>query len=150
MFACNGVLFNHESFLRSTNFFVKKVVSETVKNKHNSSWSLKVGNINIKRDFGFSPNYVEAMWLMLQGDIPEDFIICSGKSVTLRSIIEHVFNRLNISLDRLVVSNELMRPTDIDDIFGDNKPAKDKLGWDYNINFYDILDILIDEELLSQ
>lgn len=150
LFACNGVLFNHESFLRSTNFFVKKVVSETVKNKHNSSWSLKVGNINIKRDFGFSPNYVEAMWLMLQGDIPEDFIICSGKSVTLRSIIEHVFNRLNISLDRLVVSNELMRPTDIDDIFGDNKPAKDKLGWDYNINFYDILDILIDEELLSQ
>ncbi len=147
MFVCNGVLFNHESFLRSSGFFVKKVITESVSNRNNPSWILKVGNIDIKRDFGYSPNYIEAMWLMLQCDIPEDFIICSGKSISLRSIIEYIFLKLEIPIDRLEISNELMRPTDIDDIYGDNTPAKDKLGWDYSINFYNVLDILIDEEI---
>lgn len=147
LYACNGVLFNHESYLRSTNFFVKKVLKESVMNSKNPDWTLKVGNIDIKRDFGFSPKYVEAMWLMLQRDIPSDFIICSGKSITLRSIIEYVFKNLNISMDKLIISNDLMRPTDIEDIYGDNSPARNELGWDYTANFFDILDILIDEEV---
>jgi GDPmannose 4,6-dehydratase len=147
VYACNGVLFNHESYLRSTNFFVKKVLKESVMNSKNPYWTLKVGNIDIKRDFGFSPKYVEAMWLMLQRDIPSDFIICSGKSITLRSIIEYVFKNLNISMDKLIISNDLMRPTDIEDIYGDNSPARNELGWDYTANFFDILDVLIDEEV---
>ena len=102
LFACNGVLFNHESFLRSSGFFVKKVLRETVRNRQESNWVLKVGNIDIKRDFGFSPNYVEAMWLMLQAKRADDFIICSGKSITLRSIIEYIFKKLDVSLDKLV------------------------------------------------
>ncbi|HSD07320.1 GDP-mannose 4,6-dehydratase [Flavobacterium sp.] len=146
LYACNGVLFNHESFLRSTGFFVKKVLHETVKNKNNPNWVLKVGNIDIKRDFGYSPNYVEAMWLMLQAENPQDFIICSGKSITLRSIIEYVFDKLDISLNKLVIDTEFMRPTDIVDIYGDNTPAKTKLGWNYELEFYDVLDILIEEE----
>jgi GDPmannose 4,6-dehydratase len=150
VFACNGVLFNHESFLRSSGFFVKKVLTESVQNRNNPDWHLKVGNIDIKRDFGYSPKYVEAMWLMLQNDLPSDFIICSGKSITLRSIIEHVFKSLNISLDRLVISDELMRPTDIEDIYGDNTPAKELLKWSYNLDFYTILDILIEEEIKSE
>lgn len=146
LYACNGVLFNHESFLRSNSFFVKKVIQETVRNKNNDGWVLKVGNIDIKRDFGFSPNYVEAMWLMLQTEKPDDFIICSGKSITLRSIIEYVFDKLNVSLDKLVIDGDFMRPTDIEDIYGDNTPAKIKLGWKYDYNFYKVLDILIKEE----
>lgn len=147
LYACNGVLFNHESYLRSTSFFVKKVLHETVLNHNNPNWVLKVGNIDIKRDFGYSPNYVEAMWLMLQVESPDDFIICSGKSITLRSIIEYIFNKLGISLDKLVIDLELMRPTDIEDIYGDNSPAKIKLGWDYELDFYRVLDILISKEL---
>jgi GDPmannose 4,6-dehydratase len=147
LYSCNGVLFNHESFLRTSSFFVKKVVSESVKNKNNPEWLLKVGNIDIKRDFGYSPNYVEAMWLMLQYKHAEDFIICSGKSITLRSIIEYLFDKLNISLNKLVIDDTFMRPTDIEDIYGDNSPAKEKLGWDYTLDFYDVLDILISEEL---
>jgi GDPmannose 4,6-dehydratase len=147
LYACNGVLFNHESYLRSTGFFVKKVLHETVKNKCNPNWVLKVGNIDIKRDFGYSPNYVEAMWLMLQADNPDDFIICSGKSITLRSIVEYIFNNLGVSLDKLIIDAELMRPTDIEDIYGDNTPAKAKLGWQYDFDFYQVLDILIEEEL---
>jgi len=147
LYACNGVLFNHESHLRSTGFFVKKVIHESVRNRSNPDWVLKVGNIDIKRDFGYSPNYVEAMWLMLQADHPDDFIICSGKSITLRSIIEYIFSQMNISLDKLVIDTAFMRPTDIEDIYGDNIPAKTKLGWNYELDFYNVLDILIAEEL---
>lgn len=147
LYACNGVLFNHESFLRNNGFFVKKVLQETVKNLSNPDWVLKVGNIDIKRDFGYSPNYVEAMWLMLQTENPDDFIICSGSSITLRSIIEYTFHKLGVSLDKLVIDSDFMRPTDIEDIYGDNSPAKSKLGWVYDLDFYEVLDILIAEEL---
>lgn len=149
LYACNGVLFNHESFLRSNGFFVKKVLQETVRNQNNSDWVLKVGSIDIKRDFGYSPNYVEAMWLMLQAENADDFIICSGKSITLRSIIEYVFAKLNISIDKLVIDDNFIRPTDIEDIYGDNSPAKDKLGWKYELDFFQVLDILLEEEIAS-
>lgn len=147
IFACNGVLFNHESFLRSNGFFVKKVLTESIQNRNNPDWILKVGNIDIKRDFGYSPKYVEAMWLMLQTEKPDDFIICSGKSITLRSIIEYVFDKLGITSDKIIIDNDFMRPTDIEDIYGDNTPAKIELGWSYEFNFYQVLDILIKEEL---
>ena len=147
LYACNGILFNHESYLRSTGFFVKKVLHETVRNQNNPNWVLKVGNIDIKRDFGYSPNYVEAMWLMLQAEKADDFIICSGKSITLRSIIEYVFIKLGVSLDRLVIDSGFIRPTDIEDIYGDNTPAKLKLDWQYDLDFYQVLDLLIAEEL---
>jgi GDPmannose 4,6-dehydratase len=147
LYACNGVLFNHESFLRNTNFFVKKVVSNAVLNKDNIDWVLEVGNIDVKRDFGYSPKYVEAMWLLLQQEVPKDFIICSGISISLRDIIEYVFNKLSIPLDRLKISKELYRPAEINDIYGDNSDAKNILKWEYNTSFYEVLDLLINEEL---
>ena len=149
LYACNGVLFNHESFLRGPNFFVKKVISECVKNQNNPDWKLKLGNIDLKRDFGYSPKYVEAMWLMLQQEQARDFIICSGKSITLRSIVEYVFKKLDISNDKLYIDSELLRPIDIEDIYGDNQDAHRILGWDYNYSFYDILENLIEEEMNS-
>jgi len=150
LYACNGVLFNHESVLRNNQFFVKKVLQETVENRNNPDWFLKVGNIDIKRDFGYSPNYVEAMWLMLQTEKADDFIICSGKSITLRSIIEYVFNALNVPLNKLVIDTDFMRPTDIEDIYGDNTPAKEILGWEYDTDFYQVLDILLEEEIKNK
>lgn len=150
LYACNGILFNHESFLRGDNFFVKKVVGEAVKNRDNSEWVLKIGNIDLNRDFGYSPKYVEAMWLMLQQDTPQDFIICSGKSVSLRSIIEHVFRRLNIPFEKIVIDPKLFRPVDIVDIYGDKSSACNVLGWDYDLDFYTVLDMLIEEEQAFQ
>lgn len=147
LYACNGVLFNHESFLRGTNFFVKKVISESVRNRNKKDWKLSVGNIDIKRDFGYSPKYVEAMWLMLQQPRPHDFMICSGQSISLRNIIEHVFLKLGIDMDKLVVDEKLLRPTDIEDIYGDNSEALNLLGWDYRDNFYKILDKILLEEM---
>lgn len=147
LFSCSGILFNHESFLRSDNFFVKKVIKQSINIKAGKSKFLEVGNIDIKRDFGWAPKYVEAMYLMLQQDVPDDYIICSNRSVSLRSIIEYVFDYLGVSIDRLVISEKLYRPTEILDNYGDNTKARNILSWNYDLSFYDVLKILIDEEI---
>lgn len=147
IYACNGILFNHESYLRGNTFFVKKVISECFQHKDDKNWKLKVGNIDIKRDFGYSPKYVEAMFLMLQQETAKDFTICSGTSISLRSIVEYVFDAFNISHDRLIIDKDLFRPSEIQDIYGDNSSARLELGWDYSMNFLDVLDILIKQEM---
>jgi len=146
LFACCGILFNHESYFRSNNFFVKKVITEALNIQFGKQEILKVGNINIKRDFGYSPKYVEAMWLMMQQEKADDFIVCSSKSIFLREIIYYVFDRLGIDRDRLVIDPSLYRPAEIEDIYGDNSKAKQILGWEYNMTFFDVLDILMEEE----
>jgi GDPmannose 4,6-dehydratase len=142
----NGILFNHESYLRSPNFFVKKVIRTSLEIKHKNKDSLHVGDIDIKRDFGYAPDYVKAMWLSLQQDKPYDYIICSGTSIYLREIIDYVFDYLSISKDKLIEDPALFRPTEIVDIYGDNTKAKTMLNWEYDKSFFDVLDILIHEE----
>lgn len=142
----NGILFNHESYLRSPNFFVKKVIRTSLEIKHKNKDSLHVGDIDIKRDFGYAPDYVKAMWLSLQQDKPYDYIICSGTSIYLREIIDYVFDYLSISKDKLIEDPALFRPTEIVDIYGDNTKAKTMLNWEYDKSFFNVLDILIHEE----
>ena len=149
LFACCGVLFNHESYLRSGNFFVKKIVRDCISIHYKQKEHLEVGNIDIKRDFGYAPKYVEAMWLMIQQPIADDYLICSGVSVSLRSIILHIFNRFNIDHDRLVIKESLFRPTEIADNYGIADKAKKQLNWVYDTDFYTILDRLVDEELAN-
>ena len=147
IFSCNGFCFNHESFLRSDDFFIKKVIRDAIRIKEGKIKFLKVGNIDIKRDFGWAPKYVEAMYLMMQYKIPDDYIICSNISISLRSIIEFVFSYLEIPINCLQISKELYRPTEILDMYGDNSKAKNILGWNYDISFYEVLEILITEEI---
>ena len=147
IFSSSGFLFNHESFLRTGNFFVKKVIRQAVAISQKKASFLEVGNIDINRDFGWAPDYVEAMHLILSHHEPDDFIICSGKSVLLRSIIEYVFDKLLVSMEYLKINESLQRPTDITDIFGDSGKAKRILNWEYNRSFFDVLDIIIGEEL---
>lgn len=146
LYAVCGVLFNHESYLRPPTFFVKKVLKSALDIKNGQLHHLAVGNIDIKRDFGYAPRYVEAMWLMLQQEKPVDYLIGSGRSITLRSIIEHVFDRLSIPMEKIVVDPELYRPTEIADIYGDPALAK-SLGWQYEMDFYQVLDSLLEEEI---
>lgn len=145
----NGILFNHESYLRSANFFVKKVIRTSIDIKNGNAQSLRVGNIDVKRDFGYAPDYVKAMWLSLQQDKANDYVICSGKSIYLRDIINYTFDYLGIKSDKLIEDPLLFRPTDIEDIYGDNTKAKAMLNWDYNKSFFDVLDILIKEEKMN-
>ncbi|OCX53923.1 GDP-mannose 4,6-dehydratase [Mucilaginibacter sp. PPCGB 2223] len=147
IYCTNGVLFNHESYLRSSNFFVKKVIKTSLDIKHGRADFLRVGNIDIKRDFGYAPDYVRAMWLSLQQDKANDYIICSGTSIYLREIITFVFDLLKIPADKLVEDKELFRPTDIEDMYGDNSKAKRLLKWDYSKSFFEVLELLVSEEL---
>ncbi|MCH1547540.1 MAG: GDP-mannose 4,6-dehydratase [Flavobacteriaceae bacterium] len=142
---CSGILFNHESVLRKGNFFVLKVIKTALDIKHGRSNDLRVGNIDVKRDFGFAPAYVDAMIMMMESDSMDDYIICSGKSISLRSIIEYVFSYLNISKDRIIEDEKFYRPSEIDDICGDNSKAKKYLKWDYDLSFYKVLENIIEE-----
>jgi len=146
VFCVNGILFNHESYLRSPNFFIKKVIRTSLEIRKGLKDTLSVGNIDVKRDFGYAPDYVRAMWLSLQQDKADDYLISSGKSVLLRDIISYTFDYLSIPISKLIEDPALFRPTDIEDIYGDNRKAKEVLGWDYNKSFFDVLDILIEEE----
>jgi GDPmannose 4,6-dehydratase len=149
LFTCCGILFNHDSYLRQSTFFTKKVIQEAIAIKYQGKKHIEVGNIEVRRDFGFAPKYVEAMYLMMTQDKAADYLICSGQSVLLRDIIVHVFNRLNIPLSKIVVNPDFYRPTDIEDMFGCPDKAHQELGWDYNISYFDALDMMLEEELYN-
>lgn len=146
LFASCGILFNHESYLRGENFFIKKLIRGAIEIINNKKDFLEFGNLSIKRDFGFSEKYVEAMWLMLQYEKPDDFMVCSGKSIFLHDIVYYVFDKLNIDRKKIVINKSLFRPTEIEDIFGSNQKAKELLKWNYDLDFFSVLDLLINEE----
>jgi GDPmannose 4,6-dehydratase len=146
LFACCGILFNHESYLRGENFFMKKLVKGAIDIVHGKKDHLEFGNLNIKRDFGSSQQYVVAMWLILQQEKPEDFVICSGESLRLMDIVEYVFKKLDIPLDKIKINPDFFRPTEIQDIYGTSEKAKRVLNWNYTTSFYTVLDGLLLEE----
>lgn len=146
LFASCGILFNHESYLRAPNFFVKKIIRTALDIKNGLQNELRVGNIDLRRDFGFAPDYIKAMWLMLQATVPKDYIVCSGESISLREIIYYAFDKLEIDKNKIVIDKSFFRPNDIKNIFGNNEKAKKELGWEYNKTFFEVLDILIKEE----
>lgn len=149
LFTSCGILFNHESFLRGENFFVKKLLRGALEIKHGAREFLEFGNLDIKRDFGWSEKYVEAMWLMLQQEKPDDFVICSGVSISLREIVHYVFDQLGISRSCIRISTDLFRPTEIEDIYGANEKARTELNWDYQMDFREVLDLILKEEELN-
>lgn len=147
LFVCCGVLFNHESFLRSESFFLKKLLKEALNVKFGKKEYIPLGNLQIKRDFGYAPMYTEAMYLMMQAPIAADYLICSGESVSLEFIVNHIFERLSINPNKIVLDPLLFRPTEISDIYGSNLKAKTELGWHYDIKAIELLDLLLEEEL---
>lgn len=150
LFACCGILFNHESYLRTPNFYVKKIIQAAINIKNKVQKELRIGNIDLNRDFGFGPDYVKAMWLILQQEQPRDYLVCSGSSVSLRDIVNYVFTSLDVSKESIIIDHSLYRPNEIKNIYGTNIRAKNELGWDYNKSFFEVLDMLIKEELKNQ
>lgn len=146
LFVCSGILFNHESYLRAPNFFVKKVILHGLDIIEGVKEVIHVGNIDLRRDFGYAPDYIKAMWLMLQQEVPKDYIICSGSSVSLRDILYYIFEKFEISKEKIIIDPSLYRPNDIHNIYGDKTKAENELGWTYNRSFFEVLDILIEEE----
>jgi len=146
IFACSGILFNHESVLRSPQFFVKKVVSNAAAIARGEASKLELGNLSVERDFGFAPEYVRAMWLMLQHDKPDDFVICSGTPISLQAIVDYTLGSFGLPADLVVTKKENYRPNEIDRIYGSNAKAKRDLGWSYETDFFTVLDKIIDYE----
>lgn len=149
IYACCGILFNHISTLSNNNFFIKKVVNSAINIKNGLQNELRVGNLEVKRDFGYAPDYVKIMWHMLQQDNPQEFIIASGKSFQLKEIVNYVFDKLGINKDKIIIDKNLFRPNEIQDIYGDNRKAEKILDWKYDKTIFDILDLVIEEGLIN-
>jgi GDPmannose 4,6-dehydratase len=144
LFACTGILFNHESPLRPQRFVTSKIVSTAVRIANGSSETLTLGNMNICRDWGWAPDYVEAMWKILQLSEPEDFVIATGEAQTLQDFVSYVFEELGLNWCEHVKSDaSLYRPSDVDRSLGNPIKAAQKLGWVASKKFRDIIKELI-------
>ncbi len=148
IFSACGILFNHESTLRGSNYVVKKIINAAVKIKLGiNDQPIFVGNTSVKRDWGYAPKYVEAMWKILQYHKAEDFLICSGNVMSLTDLISLVMTNLNLDEEKYIkVDPQLFRPVDLEEIYGDNTKAKSLLNWDYNISNEQLIETLINDE----
>lgn len=150
LFACTGVLFNHESPLRGDRFVTKKIISTACRIFNGSNEKLVLGNIEIERDWGWAPDYVEAMWLMLQHDIPDDYIIATGETHKLRDFINIAFKELGLNWeDHVLIDKNLFRPTDLKSGKADPSKAKNILGWNSKCSFEQIIRNMIVDGLMN-
>jgi GDPmannose 4,6-dehydratase len=145
MFVSNGILFNHESPRRGTNFVTNKVCKEAVKIKLGLSNQLKLGNLDATRDWGHAKDYVEAMWMILQQESPDDFVCSTGISHSVKELVEYVFNKLKLDWKKYVsVDEKFYRPEELNDLKGDSKKLRDITGWVPTYTFETMLDEMID------
>ena len=150
MFICSGILFNHESPRRGINFVTNKVVLEAVKIKLGLSNELVLGNLNAMRDWGHAKDYVKGMWLMLQQDTPEDYVLATGKSYSVGDLVDYVFNKLELDKDKyLKTDKKFERAEELHYLRGDASKAVIKLGWKREYTFESMLDEMIEHWLLE-
>ena len=148
LFISSGILFNHESVLRRSNFVTKKIITSAIKIKRKEMDVIKVGNTSIMRDWGYAPEYIKVMWQMLNVDSPGDYAICSGEAHTLQNFIEKVFIQLDLDPKKYVKFDEnLYRPVELEIIYGTSKKAKNELKWQYSISFDELIQKLIEDEI---
>jgi GDPmannose 4,6-dehydratase len=148
LFACSGLLFNHESPLRPRRFVTRKIVSAACRIALGNQEKLKLGNIAVKRDWGWAPEYVEAMWLMLQQDRPEDFVIATGETNKLEDFVDAVFSTLDLNWQEYVeTSQELFRPTDLNIGRANPDKAARKLGWKARYRMQDVATMMVEPEM---
>lgn len=165
MFACNGILFNHESERRGENFVSKKITQQVAKIKLGISEKLMLGNLNAKRDWGYAKEYVESMWLMLQQDGPDDYVIATGENHSVREFVERAFETVDIEINwkgkgleekgfdanggkvLVEVDPYYFRPAEVDNLLGDSSYARKKLGWKPKTKFNELVKIMIEHDL---
>ena len=147
LFVCTGVLFNHESPLRPERFVTQKIISAALRIAEGSKERLKLGNLSIHRDWGWAPEYVEAMWKILQHGTPQDFIIATGKIHSLREFVEKTFDQLGLkSTDYVDTDDSLLRPSDIEKSIGNPAKAASLLQWKAEVNLDQIISKMLQEK----
>ena len=148
IFAANGILFNHESPRRGETFVTRKITRAATQIKLGLKEKLYLGNLDAKRDWGFAGDYVEAMWMMLQQEKPDDFVIATGETHSVREFAEKVFAKLGLDYNKYVmVDQRYFRPTEVDVLLGDSAKAKKILGWQPKISFENLIDMMIAADL---
>ena len=153
IFACNGILFNHESPRRGETFVTRKITRAATRIKLGLQDKLYLGNLEARRDWGFAGDYVEAMWLILQQDEPDDYVIATGETHSVKEFVEKVFNSLELDWEKHVqIDHRYFRPTEVDILMGDATKAREKLGWEPKVRFEDLVKMMVehDMELASQ
>ncbi len=148
LFACNGILFNHESPRRGETFVTRKITRAAARIKLGLQEKLYLGNLEAKRDWGFAGDYVEAMWRMLQQAEPDDYIIATGKTHSVREFLERVFDQLNLKWQDFVEKDErYFRPTEVDILLGDASKAKRQLGWNPTVSLEQLVIMMVEHDL---
>ncbi len=146
--ATSGILFNHESPRRGLEFVTRKISHTVAQIKTGSAHELRLGNLDAQRDWGFAGDYVEAMWLMLQQDTPEDFVICTGKTRSVREFCEVAFGHVGLNWeDYVVVDQAFFRPAEVDLLVGDATKAANLLGWKAQTEFADLVTTMVDADI---
>src|SRR3990170_8402330 len=166
MFTCSGILFNHESPLRGFEFVTRKITHSVARIKLGLQDDLRLGNLDSKRDWGYAPEYVEAMWLMLQQPEPDDYVVATGENHTVREFVETAFNRIGFEIEwsgngvnerginrasgrtLIKVDPQFFRPAEVEVLKGDYSKAKEKLGWSPKTTFKELVRIMVEHDLM--
>jgi GDPmannose 4,6-dehydratase len=148
LFACSGILFNHESPRRGLEFVTRKVTHGAAAIKLGLAQELALGNLDAKRDWGYAKDYVEAMWLMLQEDEPDDYVIATGEAHSVKELVDIAFEHVGLDPDEHVkIDPKFMRPAEVDHLIGDYSKAREQLGWEPRTTFEELVRVMVDADL---
>jgi GDPmannose 4,6-dehydratase len=148
LFACSGILFNHESPRRGLEFVTRKVTHGAAAIKLGLNDHLALGNLDAQRDWGYARDYVEAMWLMLQQDEPDDYVIATGEAHSVKELVDLSFARVDLDPDDYVkLDPRFLRPAEVDHLIGDYSKAREKLGWEPRTSFEELVNLMVDADL---
>lgn len=148
LFAVNGILYNHESSRRGETFVTRKITRAVARIKAGLQEKLYLGNLDAKRDWGYAPEFVQAMWLMLQANEPDDYVVATGEQHSVREFCEHAFGRLGLDWRKHVeIDPRYYRPAEVESLLGDATKARERLGWEPKVTFEELVRIMIDEDV---
>lgn len=148
LFACNGILFNHESHRRGETFVSRKITRAATRIKLGLQDKLYLGNLDARRDWGYAGDYVEAMWLMMQADEPDDYVIATGETHSVREFLDEAFGLLDVDWKEHVdIDPRYYRPTEVDLLLGDATKAREKLGWEPKVSFKELVRLMVEHDL---
>jgi len=148
LFACSGILFNHESPRRGLEFVTRKVTHAAAAIKLGLQTELALGNLDAERDWGYAKDYVEAMWLMLQQDTPEDYVIATNETHSVRELVDVAFDQVGLDpADHVRIDPKYMRPAEVEHLIGNPAKAKQKLGWEPRTTFDELIRLMVDADL---
>lgn len=148
IFACNGILFNHESPRRGETFVTRKITRAATRIKLGLQDKLYLGNLDAKRDWGFAGDFVKAMWLMLQHDTPDDYVVSTGKTYSVREFLDETFGILNIDWkDHVEIDPKYYRPAEVDLLLGDSAKARQTLNWEPEVSFRELVKLMVESDL---